>query len=274
MKRYWKLISLSLFTIVVWSGFFIQSTLAVNNYPEFIINSEDDQDELGSRMVISGDYRDARDRLEHLTISNKESDYIGDKTFLSNINEPFSSFEVNQLIKENRGFMRGKRLEPGLFYQDDASIVYANVDSDMTFRGYDSVDPSFVVDILDKKSGNRTSFSLKLPLDKKLDYSNISFVHLDENKLQVVGNLSYFNGEKGIQEEELRIFTVDIDREELIDDEVILSIEENVSEPQNEWTMIDGISDDRGERKAKYIVFMKAIWEVIMLSEGEDKRRC
>jgi len=271
MKRYWKLISLSLFTIVVWSGFFIQSTLAVNNYPEFIINSEDDQDELGSRMVISGDYRDARDRLEHLTISNKGSDYLGDKTFLSQINEPFSSFEVNQLIKENRGFMRGKRLEPGLFYQDDASIVYANVDSDMTFRGYDSVDPSFVVDILDKKSGNRTSFSLKLPLDKKLDYSNISFVHLDENKLQVVGNLSYFNGEKGIQEEELRIFTVDIDREELIDDEVILSIEENVSEPQNEWTMIDVISDDIGDRKAKYIVFMKAIWEVETLPNGEEK---
>src|SRR5699024_11581097 len=72
MKRYWKLISLFLFTIVVWAGFFIQSTFAVSNYPEFVINSKDDQDELESRMVISGDYRDSKDRMEHLTIRSEE----------------------------------------------------------------------------------------------------------------------------------------------------------------------------------------------------------
>src|SRR5699024_6610985 len=178
---------------------------AVSNYPEFVINSKDDQDELESRMVISGDYHGAQGELEYLTISNKGSDYLGNKSFLSQINEPFTSFEINQLIKDNRNFMRGKRLESGLFYQDDASIVYANVDSDMSFRGYESVDPSFEVDILNKKSGDRTSFSLKLSLEKKLDYSNVLFVHLDENKVQVVGSLSYFDGEIGVQEEELHV---------------------------------------------------------------------
>lgn len=271
MKRYWKLISLFLFTIVVWAGFFIQSTLAVSNYPEFIINNEDDQDELGSQMVISGDYRDSKDRLEHLSISNKGSDYLGDKSFLSQVNESFSSFEINQLIKDNRNFMRGKRLESEFFYQDDASIVYANVDSDMSFRGYESVDPSFEVDILNKKSGDRTSFSLNLSLKKKLDYSNISYVHLDENKLQVVGSLSYLDGERGVQEEELHIFTIDVDKKELIADEVILSMEENMSESQDEWTMIDVISDSVGGENAKYVVFMEAIQEVETLPSGEEK---
>src|SRR5699024_2468407 len=168
-------------------------------------------------------------------------------------------------------FMRGKRLESELFYQDEASIVYANVDSDMRFRGYESVDPSFEVDILNKKSGDRTSFSLNLSLEKKLDYSNVLFVHLDENKLQVVGSLSYFDGERGVQEEELHVFTIDVDKKELIADEVILSMEENMSESQDEWTMIDVISDDVGGEKAKHVVFMEAIQEVETLPSGEEK---
>ncbi|HLR75714.1 MAG TPA: hypothetical protein VK077_10590, partial [Virgibacillus sp.] len=136
---------------------------------------------------------------------------------------------------------------------------------------YESVDPSFEVDILNKKSGDRTSFSLNLSLEKKLDYSNVLFVHLDENKLQVVGSLSYFDGERGVQEEELHVFTIDVDKKELIADEVILSMEENMSESQDEWTMIDVISDDVGGEKAKHVVFMEAIQEVETLPSGEEK---
>jgi|SRR5690625_704249 len=271
MKRYWKLISLSLFTIVVWAGFFIQSIPASGNQPEFVIKNQDDQKELGNHLVVSGDYSGNGNISEFLTISEEGSDYFSDRSYLSQQEMLYANPGAEQLIKDYRNFMRGKGYDLKSFYQDDTTLAYVDIDFDISFRGYESFNPSFQIDLLDKETKDRTTFELKLPKNSNFDYGDILFVQLKENELQVVASLSSFDHEKGIDREEYHLFAIDVDQQKLINDELILENEENTTESQSEWPSIDVISAEMGEKDQKYIVFVKSVQEAESLPNGEEK---
>jgi len=271
MKRYYKLISLSLFTIVVWAGFFIQSIPASGNQPEFVIKTQDDQKELGHHLVVSGDYSDNDNISKFLTISEEGSDYFSDRSYLSQKEMLYANPGAEQLIKDYRNFMRGKGYDLKSFYQDDTTLAYVEIDSDINFRGYESINPSFQVDVLDKETKDRTTFELKLPKNSNFDYGDILFVQLKENELQVVASLSSFDHEKGIDSEEYHLFAIDVENQELINDELILENEENITESQSEWQSLDVISAETGENDQNYIVFMKSVQEAESLPNGEER---
>lgn len=272
MKRYWKSISLVLFTTVVWAGFFIQSSVAVSQYPDFVLKSEKDQEELGSRLAISGNYYDGMRLSDYLTITEKGSDYLGDKFYLSQIDDPFTSLDVKQLKKDHRNFMRGKMSEPELFYNDKHSLAYVNISSDTRFRGYEALNQSLEIDILTKGTGDRTSFNVKLPAINDLTaHGNILSVHCHENKLKVAASISFFDTDTEVDKEEMHLFTIDIETQELIDDELIVSKEEHISEQHDEWPVLEVISGGIGGEKQTYNIFMKAIQEVIPVPNGEER---
>src|SRR5699024_5915277 len=56
MKRYWKLSTLTVFIVVVLTGFFIQSSFAFSNYPEFILKHQSGDEKLGSKIEKPSDY--------------------------------------------------------------------------------------------------------------------------------------------------------------------------------------------------------------------------
>src|SRR5699024_1183548 len=161
MKRYYKLISLSLFNIDVWAGFFIQSIPASGNQPEFVIKTQDDQKKLGHHLVVSGEYSNNDNISKFLTISEEGSDYFSDRSYLYQKEMLYANPGAEQLIKDYRNFMRGKGYDLKSFYQDDTTLAYVEIDSDINFRGYESINPSFQVDVLDKETKDRTTFELK-----------------------------------------------------------------------------------------------------------------
>lgn len=270
MKRYWKLISLVLFTMIVWTGFFIQSSLAVSHYPEFVLKSKVDDENLGNKLVVTGDYANGIQDMDFLTITEKGSDYAQDTPYFSDTEGPYTDREVIRLKKDHKNFMRGKELEPESFYEDESSLVYANIYSNMNFRGYEAVDHSFNIDILSKETGDRKKFEVKLPREDELLFTQIFKVFMHNNKLQIVASLSFYDNESETDREEMHAYTIDVETEELTGDDIIVTAEGATEQP-NEWPSLDVIYNGLSETSQNYVVFMKATQTVTSLPEGEER---
>src|SRR5699024_6372449 len=208
MKRYWKLSTLTVFIVVVLTGFFIQSSFAFSNYPEFILKHQSGDEKLGSKIEVEGNYSDHSDSFGNsLSIDEEGTTYL-QTTYLSQLQNPFLGPEIKQLQKKYKSFMRGKSDYIGNYYENKDTLAYVNIETDTNFTGY--------------------------------AFSDVRSVTLHGDELKIITNLSFYD-ESGLDKEEMHVFSIDVIEREILDDEWIVTNEEDMNQEYDVWTDIEPV---------------------------------
>lgn len=179
MKRYWKILFLSVFIVVTFGVLYIHHAIAEEELPEFELVTVSGDEQIAENFVIYGDYQ-VDPIWEPFQLSNEGIAYLRDFSYSERLRGIFIDPTINRLIEEDREFMRAKDRGIELFFENEEMVVYVGpyVPSDNNFE--------FDVDILDKASGERQTFSVEIPERESIDYLYVEEVQLLDGTLHVV----------------------------------------------------------------------------------------
>src|SRR5690625_250149 len=254
MKRYWKLIIVTTFIVAVIGTLLIQTSLATSGYPEFVFEHKSGDQEEVKPLTIIGEYVADDSTYIFTKISNEGTSYQNSQSsYLNFLQKDYLQPEMNRLIKDYRGFMRGKHEKPiYLFFEDQNVLAHVDLKNEYVFTSDRQWSYSFEVDVLDQKSKSKTKFELAIPEGEKyayLDIHGVQFIN-DELKITTVNELNT-NTEQS-HHAEMHIYTVDLDTKEIVSDEVINFTIGQIDDDQ--WLNIYTIDYGEDIGPQKYIV--------------------
>jgi glutaredoxin-related protein len=128
MTKYWKSISIAVITVAAIGFFYIQSTLAGTNYPEFGIETLSGNEEAVEDLILDGDYREGNIKGDNFQITAEGTQYNGELSYFDRLDRDYRFPEMNQLQENYKDFMRGKQSMFQLA-ENERYLVYANINS-------------------------------------------------------------------------------------------------------------------------------------------------
>lgn len=183
MKRYWKSIILFVFIIGTFGFFYVQIAIANASLPKFEFVSVSGDEEYLDRLIIYGDYVRGEVR-EPFKLTNEGMVYQRELNYIKQF-QPFHRPEsIERLHREERKFMRGRHDIWNTFVEDDDRLVH--VTTLMTMEDY-----SFELDVLERKTGEINSFSIKLPEENA--GVSLSNVQLHGDLVYLIANVHSMN---------------------------------------------------------------------------------
>lgn len=124
LKRFWKLIALSLVIITVLVTYFIYTSLVVaKQFPELTLKTIDGDKSVMNDVLLVGEY-DGKSNYSAVTVSTEGSVYRGQMSFFENLESPFAINNATKLKEKYRNFMRGKWIYTGNFFENDEFVAY------------------------------------------------------------------------------------------------------------------------------------------------------
>jgi hypothetical protein len=222
MKRYWKLISIVLVTVMVIGIFYIQASTAASNNPEFIIKKVSGSDDEGKNLSVFGDYSIQGRHQDTARIDEKETIYTNEISFIESLNGVYHSPEIKQLRRDYRNFMRGKEVNPTLFYEDEAYLAYANIEWEYHATDYRPSNFSFDITVLNKDSNDVIDINEPIPNQNNYAHAFVEDVQKVDGKLKAVVRMSSIVN-SGEQVEEIHLYTFDLNSQTLIGDDILVS---------------------------------------------------
>ncbi|WP_066259414.1 hypothetical protein [Neobacillus drentensis] len=249
MKRYWKIISVCIVTVMVIGTFYIQSSLAakgnVNVEFEKLSGNEDEVE----NVIFYGDYT-VGNLFRTLQISNKETTNLTNQSLFQQLKRNYTVPVLKKLIEQHRTFMRGKELAPNYFYENKNLVVYANIKA-----------KNFDIEILNKKSEETTSIQLALPKKGIYSWIEVLDVQVIEGNLKVITR--GFRSEGG---NDLNGYTINLGEQKLVKDEMI----HTAPAVENGWSDIILVNDLNSIGSEKYLLFKTESYEDKQVpAEGE-----
>lgn len=245
MKRYWKILLLSVITLVVIGSFYIQASLAAKNTVQLELEKiSGNEDELKG-LSIHGDYGSGNLTQSFVHEADGETRILNNRSLIEEFTTSYNLPAIDKLIEEHRNFMRGKELFPDYFFENESLVVYAGVKRDYK---YNSIDFSFDIDILDKKSDEVKSIALDLSDTETYGWYDVIDVEVADGQLKLITRSSLVIGG-----EEVTLYTFDLEKEKLLSTEKLIS----TITTDNSWTELSIISNSSIEAE-KYILFATA----------------
>ncbi|MCF3944810.1 hypothetical protein [Oceanobacillus alkalisoli] len=206
MKRYWKNVILPLFIVITFGVLYVHHAIAKEGLPQFELVNVSDDEGIGEDIIIYGNYvADESSVWESFRLSSDGISYSSERNFLEQFNEFFESQEMEKLREEERGFMRGKEVDPHLYSKDAEQIAY--VGPSALFN--DSFE--FEVDVLDREIREKKSFKLDIPDSDGTDHIYVDHVQLLDDMLYVT-TTNYL-----MEDKELHIYQISL-QDETIED--------------------------------------------------------
>ncbi|WP_449538008.1 hypothetical protein [Ferdinandcohnia sp. Marseille-Q9671] len=246
MKRYWKIITICLVTVVVIGTFYIQSSLAVENIVvEFEKVSGDENEAKG--LEINADYV-VGDIHQSLLITHDETTNVSNRSMIQEFTG--MSPERNKLIEKYGKFMRSKDWFPTYFYEDDQVVAYVSIEG----KGINAspMNSFFDIDVMDIKSKESTSMELDIPNMENYHWVDVIDVQLLNGNLKVIARGSRTSGE-----EDLIAYTINIADQKVVNNEVIHS-----SLPVKDgWSEVRILNDTFSSHPQNYILFRVETYE-------------
>ncbi|WP_249871428.1 hypothetical protein [Oceanobacillus saliphilus] len=222
MKRYWKLISIVLITVLVIGTFYIQTGIAKSELPEFDIKTISGNEAELDRIALLGHYGSGG-LIDYLEITESGTEYASGDSFLRQLSGNYTSSEVKRLQKNYRNFMRGKNNGMGTFFENESIVAYAKLGMDsMSVSNYQP--HSIDISILNKETKKETSFDISI-VDDNYQSMYIYAVYVDE-EMKILTNNSYYDSQAGKERTEVHVYSIDISAEKLVNDDVILNTED------------------------------------------------
>lgn len=194
MRRYALTIALLCLSIGGIGGYYIYA--AADRLPEFKLVAVEGEAEAGNAVELSGSYG-GRMRSQFVTVSAEGSEYTTRQSFYEkNVSSARSWFTrqpgMQELMREHRGFMRGKYGTGGL-YKDEEWLISAEAE-----QPYSAM---IEIDKLDLNRGQRGQVKVALPEQQGLSHLQVIDVQRFGNELHVVTN---YLGSQGQGHEQLR----------------------------------------------------------------------
>lgn len=249
MKKYWILIVISVVMIASIGTFYIQSVFAANNKPAFTIEKVNGDEKEIASLLMTGFYYNELDFLgEELEISLEGTKYLEDSSFFERIEGIYGSHQIKQLQKDHRNFMRGKYYGINSYFENEGFLAYADVSYNNPYTV--SSEFQFSIAVLDKQTNKTTSFDHLVPNGGDFWYLDVMKVQMVDDQLKV---LTRNNLREDDDDEEIHLYTFDIAKEALVNDEVILSLKD-IGYGYINIMMLD-VDDPKIE--SEYIAFIK-----------------
>ncbi|WP_413305978.1 hypothetical protein AA0X95_04820 [Bacillus sp. 1P10SD] len=238
MKRYWKIITLSIVTVLIIGTFYIQSSLAAEQNTTIDFEKVSGNEEEINDLLLSGDYV-VGNLNQSLQITNKETINLTNQSFFQRLTRVNNGPIIKKLINQYRSFMRGKELNPAAFYEDEKLVAYANIIDP------DSRDASIDVDFFNKKSEETTSIQLDVPKNETYSWMDVVDVQV------IAGNLKVIT--RGFQTKggsDLNVYTINIAEQKLVKNEVIYT----TPPVENGGSDLFVMNDDNSIKPEKYLL--------------------
>ncbi|MEN2465869.1 hypothetical protein [Ornithinibacillus sp. JPR2-1] len=254
LKRFWKLIALSLVIIIVLVTYFIYTSLVVaKQFPELTLKTIDGDKSVMNDVLLVGEY-DGKSNYSTVTVSTEGSVYRGQMSFFENLESPFAINNATKLKEKYRNFMRGKWIYTGNFFENDEFVAYVTVKSTSSRLHYEDAENYFYVDVLNKETNKSNSFEIKIPGQGLYYDIVVSDVQLVNGELKVLTESNHY-GNAGRYVRELMVYTIDISSHKISADDPLL-VSESV-EDANNWEDIMFLNDSEDISEQKFYFLQK-----------------
>ncbi|MEH7076012.1 hypothetical protein [Neobacillus drentensis] len=262
MKRYWKILSLCMVTVLVIGAFYTQSGLKAKENTKIDFKKVSGNDEEVAHLMINADL-EVGNLYQSLQITNNETINLNSQSVFQKLARNSTVPVVNHLIEQYRTFMRGKEVNPNYFYEDKELVAFAAIITK------DSRDSSFDIDLLNKKSKETTSFQLAVPKSQPYSWMEVVDVQVNDGNLKVIAR-----GARAAGGSDLNIYTMNIDEQRVVRNEVVYT----APAVKNGWIEISVINDYYSIQPEKWLLFKvenyednQAQGEGEMAVDGEPK---
>ncbi|MEO4055144.1 hypothetical protein [Solibacillus sp. CAU 1738] len=210
MKKYWKIILISVVIVITISSYYIQLAMASKNDVSFKIETISGNNEEINNLLLQASYHS--DKAHHLLTISEGGVTVSDQMNRSFIEDLMSGRYVplvfQNYIQEHRNFMRGKVLHESRYFEDEARLIYATfLDNDQKVILGNPL--TLQIDILDKHTNDSSSFKINTPAQASYDWINLTDIYVENGKIKILASGFSMNGGQ-----ELRIFTVDENKKE------------------------------------------------------------
>ncbi|MEH7235277.1 hypothetical protein [Bacillus sp. JJ1562] len=248
MKRYWKILTICLVTVIVLGTFYIQSSLASGNI-QVEFEKVSGNESLVENVVLTADYV-IGDIHQPLKISEKETTNLSNRPVVQQLTGLYAEAPTLQLVENYKQFMRGKSFFPSYFYEDEHVLVYVSIEGRGVNVAYGKA--YFDIDILDKKSDESTPMKINLPKNRKLNWVDIASIQIVDSDLKVIAR-----GSGPDSGEDLIVYTIDLNSKKITNEEVVFSI----PAVENGWYGFNIFNDYYSNEPQKYLLFKAEAFE-------------
>lgn len=267
MNRYWKVISIATIVVLTIGTFYIQSSLAKTNYPNFFIETISGEKEMLKNLTVIGDYKEKGKEGAMGHISKDETFYLPNQfSYMDMLTGAYVGEKLMELQKKYRNFMRGKEMESSIA-ENDEDLVYADISMDWSpeFRIRNA---KFEVDVLQKDSKQQSSFSAPIPLEGNIDHLYLSHVEIFGDTLQIIVDSTTDEGDRFVNH--LHVYRLDIASGKLLSGQKI-----EFQTQENDWnSSMYPIVDRSEDSPSKHIIFMFNTYdEVEVMDEDYDHEK-
>ena len=253
MKKYWKTIVISLVIVLTISTYYIQLPRALKDEISLELKTVTGNDEEIKNLIIEGSF-DGNRMYRQFILKDGQMISPEKQSFLGTVTNTYAPRSIQPYIEEHRDFMRGKGYNPTLYVEDDLRIIYTEIANKKPI--YEDGKLKLKVDILDKQTKDRTTFEVMSDENNKYPWSNILDVFVENNLIKILVYSELFDAE-----EELRLYTVDVNKQQLEEETVIAQAKANMSninivynrhEIKNDtyyaYSIVQYTKDEEGER--------------------------
>lgn len=241
MKRYWKIISICLVTILVIGTFYIQSSFATSNPLNIEFEKVNGNEDELQNIVLAGNFSpDHRYLNLPFQISNEETVDPTNLSFFQKLSSTGNPNPLGELVEKHKNFMRSKNLTPNQFFEDENVVAYAHIRDpyDLPMK-----DLTFEIEVLTKQSEEITAFQVDVTQKENYGWMRVVDVQAIDHELKVI-----VRGERSV----LRVYTFDMNKQKLVSDDTIASIPPD----ENLWSDLIIINDTYYSiQRQKYLLF-------------------
>src|SRR5699024_7295134 len=118
VKKYWKLIFLTLFIVITFSLFYINYANVTDTFPQYRMDAIEGDETLGQNVSFHGDYYHGMISMEPFQVNERGTTYLREMPFFNRLHHSYLSPEIEGWQKEYRSFMRGKDEDLQMYYED------------------------------------------------------------------------------------------------------------------------------------------------------------
>ncbi|MEG0749169.1 MAG: hypothetical protein RR408_03875 [Carnobacterium sp.] len=245
MKRYWKLMAISLIAILAIAVFYLQPVFTKDQYPAFTFKTvKGDPSELND-LTLNAGYTPVLIKTnestfsytqEPLTLTNRETHYENQQSYFEKLSANSSDPQLQSLQKEYKQFMRGKYLDSHNFFEDDIFLAYVAIDESSLHTSAKKA--VFDIQILNKNSKETTSYAIDIPVTGAENYLSIQKVQIIDSALKIVTENNFLTDKL----EEFHIYHLDLGNQKVTKEDV-LSFESELSSG-NQNNMVRMLTDN------------------------------
>ena len=220
MKKYWKMILISLVIVTAIGSYYIQAARATKKDFPFKIETTSGNKEEIENLILQGSYQNGA--IYRLLNISKEgaTNLLNRQTSIEGLIAPQVPLMLQKYIQEHRNFMRGKELTPWKYFEDKERLIYTTDPN----NGQKVIQGNLLtlqIDILDKRTNNSSSLEINTTAQVSYDRMYVNDVYVKNEEIKILVTNYLINGGK-----ELHIYTVNEKSKELEHDSIIAKIEQ------------------------------------------------